>query len=442
MATVNVVKGSADEAILRAQYGDAVKFNYTNANQFAGADRTATNALYQGVLGKPINNAGDLNNYGGIKLQAGGSLSDSQIQANQMADNQAKYQQQLTDFASQTAQATADAKRLALDQAWGSNQQALNSQNATVSNNFNSAKNNLTALQASRLPEYQAQKNATSQEAAAQLRRTEALNALTGKFNSGYNRSQVNDVGIARQGSLDAIQGSENQFKTDVGNQLSDVDAQRVAALNDIAEKLTLGKQQYNQGTLSLTNQLESEKATGALKAMLDAQEWGDTQSQLGIDNSLRQAQFDQSANLAELQQQFQQKEFDAQQQAQLWEQQFKQQGYTADEAYRQAALAASGSSYKPTATEIKNNYTSEAYSDIQKALDGGASPEEVKQSLLSRSSDYAQMGIPVSSLISQVDAIVKSWGMYDEDTPKSNPIIANKNASAAWNSLNNMWNR
>lgn len=62
MATVNVVKGSADEAILRAQYGDAVKFNYTNANQFAGADRTATNQLYQGILGKPTNNAGDLYN--------------------------------------------------------------------------------------------------------------------------------------------------------------------------------------------------------------------------------------------------------------------------------------------------------------------------------------------------------------------------------------------
>ena len=235
------------------------------------------------------------NEYGKYQTQQAKTLA-----TNQANTNQANYEQKLSDLAKQTAQAAADAKKFALKQAWEGNEQALNSQNATVTNNYTSAANKLSALQAARLPEYQVQRDATSAEAAAQLRRTEALNALSGKYFSGANRSQMLNVDLARQNALQDIQGSENAFKTDVGNQLSDVDAQRVAALNDIAGKISLGEQQYNEGTLSLTNQLESEKATGALKAFLDAQTWADTQKQLGIENTDRQAQLDLSKTIAD----------------------------------------------------------------------------------------------------------------------------------------------
>jgi len=223
------------------------------------------------------------------------------------AAQQAAYQKQLTDYQTQVAQAAAASKQAALKSAWEGNSQALNSQNATVDNNFNSAKNNLTALQASRTPEYQAQKDATSQEAAAQLRRTQALNAMTGNYNSGYNRSQMNDVGLARQSSLSGIQGAQNAFADSVGNQISAADAQRVAALNDIAGKLSLGQQQYNDGTLNLNTQLASDIATGSLKASLDAQSWGDQQRQIGADNSARDAQLALSTQIANAQQAYQQ---------------------------------------------------------------------------------------------------------------------------------------
>ena len=240
---------------------------------------------------------------------SGGSGS-SGIQSsnpNNQSMSQSSYEQKLIDYQTQVAQAAAASKQAALKSAWESNSQALNSQNATVDNNFNSAKNNLAALQASRTPEYQAQKDATSQEAAAQLRRTQALNAMTGNYNSGYNRSQMNDVGLSRQGSLDAVQTSQNAFNTDVGNQISAADAQRVAALNDIAGKLSLGQQQYNDGTLNVSNQLTSDIATGSLKASLDSQAWADQQRQLGADNSARDAQLALSTKIANAQTAYQQ---------------------------------------------------------------------------------------------------------------------------------------
>jgi hypothetical protein len=69
--TVNVVKGSADEAILRQQYGDSIGYNYTNRNQFVGGDRYETNSMYRDYLGSPTTDAGDLHNYSGVDIVNG-----------------------------------------------------------------------------------------------------------------------------------------------------------------------------------------------------------------------------------------------------------------------------------------------------------------------------------------------------------------------------------
>jgi len=270
----------------------------------------------------------------------GGTTSPSAPQQSyRQSSSQSSYQNSLTKYQNMLAEQAAKAKQDALRQAWESNSQALNSQKSTVTNNYNSATNKLNAVKDARLPEFQQQRNAASADAAQTSRGVKELMAATGRYNSGFNRSEQLGVDLNRSNAISGITGAQNQFETDVGNQLSDVDAQRVAALNDIASKLQLGEKQYNDGTLSLTEQLESEKASGALKAFLDAQTRADTLSQQGIDNSFRQAQFDQNAELADLQQQWQQKQFDAEQKALLWEQQFQQQGYTADEAYRMAQL-------------------------------------------------------------------------------------------------------
>ena len=267
------------------------------------------NAQASGYNGGSNSGEGSLySNATGQKVASGGSSGNlAYAQPTTQSMSQSTYEQKLADLARQTATAAADAKKFALKQAWEGNSQALNAQNEVVGNNFNSAKNNLTALQATRAGEYQGQKDSTSQEAAAQMRRTQALNALTGNYNSGYNRSQMSDVGLARQASLDAIQGSQNAFNTGVGNQISAADATRVAALNDIAGKLQLGQKQLNDGTLNLDTQLASDVAIGSLNASLKAQEWSDTQRQLGAENSSRDAQLALSTRIADATQAYQQ---------------------------------------------------------------------------------------------------------------------------------------
>lgn len=198
---------------------------------------------------------------------------------------QEEYRNAMIEYQNRVDESAKAARQLALDQAWQSNQQALNSQNATVANNYQSAVNALNAARAEQLPKYQTQRDATSSEAAATQRRTEALNAMGGITNSGANRSQVQDIDLARQAALQGIQGDQNVFETSITNKLSEADASRVAALNDVAEKIALGQQQHAAGTLNLSNQLTSDKAAAASKAYLDAQTWADQKAQQELTN-------------------------------------------------------------------------------------------------------------------------------------------------------------
>ncbi|MDA8220107.1 MAG: hypothetical protein M0Z35_00005, partial [Desulfitobacterium hafniense] len=192
----------------------------------------------------------------------------------------------------------------------------------------------------------------------------------------------------------------------------------------------SLGEKQYNDGTLSLTNQLESDKASGALKAFLEAQTRADTLSQQNYENSFRDKQFEQSASLAELQQAFQEKQFQAQQDAQLWEQQFRQQGFSADEAwrlsqmklqqdtlaaetaYKNAALAKSGSSggsgggsgksISQTSPEGRINQD-DAIISAQEELYRGNSPGNIAADIERQRDSLKRQGINVDALIKKV---------------------------------------
>ena len=175
----------------------------------------------------------------------GGTTSPSAPQQSyRQSPSQSSYQNSLTKYQNMLAEQAAKAKQDALRQAWESNSQALNSQKSTVSNNYNSATNKLNAVRNARLPEFQQQRNAASADAAQTSRGVKELMAATGRYNSGFNRSEQLGVDLNRSNAISGITGAQNQFEADVGNQLSDVDAQRVAALNDIAEKLQLGEKQ------------------------------------------------------------------------------------------------------------------------------------------------------------------------------------------------------
>ena len=172
-ANANTAKLIRDRANANAtstlSNGNTRTYN-TNGSSYTDANSSGNN-VGGGIAGTENYSVGNSGSYG----PSGGSATQSNV--NNQSMSQSSYEQKLIDYQTQVAQAAAASKQAALKSAWEGNSQALNSQNATVDNNFNSAKNNLTALQASRTPEYQAQKDATSQEAAAQLRRTQALNA-------------------------------------------------------------------------------------------------------------------------------------------------------------------------------------------------------------------------------------------------------------------------
>jgi len=443
--------------------GNAVAAGTYNA---PGTARNPFNAA-PGAGGGINSGEGSLwNNATGQKVSSGGSsgnlaYTQPSTQATQ-AMSQSSYEQKLADLARQTATAAADAKKFALKQAWEGNSQALNAQNATVDNNFNSAKNNLTALQASRSGEYQGQKDATSQEAAAQLRRTQALNALTGNYNSGYNRSQMSDVGLARQGSLDSITNNQNTFNSGVSNQISDADAQRVAALNDIAGKLQLGQKQLNDGTLNLSTQLASDVAIGSLKASLDSQAWAERMAQQGIDNTLRQSQLDQSISSAAAAQAFNEKQFSSQNDQ--WLQGFNadkaqqgikntqwQQGYdadraqlgitnsqwdknfAADNAYRNDALSnrssggsgSSGSSYGTVSataqkTADKESAVKSMTAQIQAGVAGGMLPSQLEKMFNDNASTITDAGLSISNLKKEALA---AYNAYHRDNRGYQPM-------------------
>lgn len=347
---------------------------------------------------------------------------------------QGAYAYNQTQLSNQTAAAAAAQKTAALQQAWQTNQQALNSQNATVQNNYQTAADKLTALQQARDPQYQTQRDQTSSDAASQLRQTQAINALGGKYFSGVNRDQMLNVDLARQNSLQGIQTSQNAFNTDTSNQLNEADAARVAALNDIASKISLGQQQVAQGTYNINSQLASDQATGALKASADAQTWADAQKQQGIDNTARQTQMDNASNLAALQQAFQQKQFDATQENDATSQSLQRaqlmgsldgtntmakDAQLADQAYKNATLASSNanaaasravsaakSSGSSSVTQsspggVKNNY--DAQSEVDNQIRSGTSPGNVAYSVEQQRAALTKQGINVDALIKYV---------------------------------------
>lgn len=271
-----------------------------------------------------------------------------------------------------TLEAEKIAKEGALRNAFQNNSQALNSQKSTVGNSYDSMMRQLNATRDATLPQYQAQKDSAAVDSAAQMRRVQALNALSGKYFSGANRDQQFNVLLAQKQAEQGINQAKNQFETGVTNRLSDADAQRVAALNDIAEKLRLTEQQYNQGTLDLTNQIESEKAAGAAKAMANAMQWANTVQQQGVDNSLRQGQLDLSRDIFGADQAWRDKTFGADQESAAFNRALALAGLTgyydgnptmareqfgADQAYRNAGLANSRTSVPkaPTTAEINN---------------------------------------------------------------------------------------
>lgn len=396
MATVNVVKGSADEAILRAQYGDAVKFNYTNANQFAGADRFETNKMYQGLLGNPINNAGDLNNYNGVKLQTGGSLSDSQIKANQAA-NQAAYTQ--AQAANQIAQQT-KAKQDTQTQMEQLKKAQLKASMAGLDKQRTNSLSNLQAERAVIEPQYQKQKIAANVTAKQTARSFDEYMAQRGGNNSG----------IAGQGTLlnnMAYQGQVGSLNEAEAGAISD-NARRVTGVNNAYESDKVGARAgiEAQGLQAYINQMNQDRTFG-----LQQQQMNNQVDQFGQSLGLQREQVDygKSRDLVGDSRYADETQYNRSQAEMEWE--FKRQGYSDDQAYRMATLAIDQQNANTSA------YKSSSAPKSSKGADGGKYNDTSTSSLKDKMDAALASGARVDELLYELDDMEEDGSAYLKNT-------------------------
>lgn len=400
MATVTLPNG---DRVLKGSVFDPGSSNYI------GGSTNSSNSQSMPSDRSPSSNGG----YSG----GGGSWYSSPAQ---------DYASQLQAAQNAAAEAERIARQQALNAALQGNTQALNSQKSTVANSYNSAINQLNATKESQLPQYQAQRDQASADANAQLRRTQALNALTGKYHSGTNRTQQLAVDLAKQNAIAGYNQAENEFTTSMANQLSDVEAQRVAALNDIADKLSLVNQQYSQGTLSLNNEIESKKASAAAQAMADAMVWANQMQQQGVDNSYRQDLLNLQNKQFDAEQYWKEQQFGSDQEAAALQRAlalagltgyyegtptFDREQFNADQAYRNASLNSKSSS-SSNLSEIKylnEQNSKQAMAQAMQGLEGLANGSltngkrytrgEILNYIINNSRDLAANGIDIQEL-------------------------------------------
>jgi hypothetical protein len=360
-------------------------------------------------------------NLDGIVRDYGNGLSSGTTAYNperssQLVDN---YATQLTNYQNQLLAAQQQQKQAALQTAYENNSQALNSQKSSVNNAYSSAINSINATKQAQLPQYQEQRNAASADAAQMAQKVRELMAATGRYNSGTNRSQQLAVALDRSRAIQGADAAQNQFSTQIANQLSDVENQKASSLSDVAEKLALLSRQYNQGTLDLNNQIASEKAAAASKAMIDAQTRADQMRQQGIDNSFRNDQFDYNKWLQGQQLDLQNKQYDnglAIDIAQLMGEYggsptLAKQQMDADQAYKSAALAksyssgGSGSSSRSVTQSssegIQNQRDAEV--EVQNQIMQGISPGNIQMSIESQAAELKKAGINIDDLIKYI---------------------------------------
>ena len=405
------------ELIIIAYYAtqidyDLAKKSNPNANvqlytgQKLGAGDYALGGVAAGISDSALNGATRL---AGADRDATNALFSNQA----YTDDKNNYLTQIKNYQNNLLQAQQQQKQQALQNAYQNNTQSLGSQKSTVNNAYSSAVNSINATKQAQLPQYQQQRNAASADAAQTARKVRELMAATGRFNSGTNRSQQLAVDLNRQNAIQGLNQGENQFTTQIANQLSEADNNKASALSDIASKLALLQRQYNDGTLSLTNQMESEKAAAASKAFLDAQAWADATQQRGVDNSFRQGQFDYQKQLDSWNQDFQSQKYGSDQALQLAQLMGSYNGaptlaaqqMTADQAYKNAALSKS-SSNNPSVSELnyqdKQNSqqaTSDAMAKLQEKANLGWTRDQVLNWMYANSNAFIRAGADMGEL-------------------------------------------
>lgn len=359
MATVNVVKGSPDEAILRAQYGDNINYNYTNENQFRGADRIKTNQMYQEELsraGIKAADAGDLWSFGGTPVQ----------QNRYNAPAPKDYTSMINEQSDQSLQGTLAAIKAAVQKAIGQQQAIIKQAPEQYHNLKNIAYN-------------------------------QSLQQLPGMRENVANMGSSTESGYSRT--------LETRANSELFNRLGELDRQKQSVIDQANQAIESLKA---QGDLDAANATAA-AATSKLQAIVQESQRLDQIAQQNYWNSVNYAtQEDQfNANQANWL-----KEFNANQAQQQWENAFNEKQFAASMARSSGGGGGygGGSGSSGSGKITKNEATAEAYNTINAWIKGGYNYSQIRQAILGNAGQFAQYGLDPDKLADAAYGMLQSY--------------------------------
>lgn len=287
MATVNVVKGSADEAILRAQYGDSINYNYSDRNQFVGADRAATNKMYQDAIGSTGKNAGDLYKYNGVSISDGYDSSKPRQQAIQppaytpppVQDNSALIKQM---FDEQKAATVAQLKQAILT-SQKQYQDTISSTPGTydklrnaVQSNYNNATGAYQSVIDKAPGQYQPLRDQASAAGYKNLSSLREMLANQGQ-QGGVNRTDETAVNTATGNQINALNLQQQNTMNDANSAINNLNKDKELKLADLATQQQQVIDQANRAIADLQAsgnlqeaQMVAQNASDKIRALID----------------------------------------------------------------------------------------------------------------------------------------------------------------------------
>ncbi len=376
MATVTVVKGSPDEAILRKQYGDSINYNYADQNQFVGADRIATNKMYQEAIGQAGKDAGDLWGYGGSTIVNGYDASAKSTA--QQPDIAAQIKAALdAQTASQTTlyNQQAEAQAAKIRQAIERQAQQGEATKTDYTNQMNTAIGTLNTERAKIPGQVTNLNNQASSSGMVNADHIRSALAQMGLLQSGESASQqlLNNTTVQNNINANKLQGQE--LDASYGNQIASAQTDLAAKVKQINDAIALAQAQGDESSLLVLQDAQAKIANAGATNAASYLDWAYKANQDATQNRMTQQQIDAKAVQDAFDNVYRQHQADLA--ARQWEQSFN-----ADTAYKNAVLAAKnsgGGSYGTYGNVSDANSTTRTMAtQIINALQSGATVQEV----------------------------------------------------------------
>lgn len=383
MATVTVVKGSPEEAILRAQYGDKVNINYGDRNQFVGKDRYETNKMYQEAIGQAGNDAGDLWGYGGSTIVNGYDTSAKSTA--QQPDIAAQIKAALdAQTASQTTlyNQQAEAQAAKIRQAIERQAQQGEATKTDYTNQMNTAIGTLNTERAKIPGQVTNLNNQASSSGMVNADHIRSALAQMGLLQSGESASQqlLNNTTVQNNINANNLQGQE--LDASYGNQIASAQTDLAAKVKQINDAIALAQAQGDESSLLVLQDAQAKIANAGATNAASYLDWAYKANQDATQNRMAQQEIDAKAVQDAFDNVYRQNQADLA--ARQWDSSFGlQQGqllgsYNGQPTLDARQLVASQAKASTPKYSYSRSNTSEVFNEIDQGLSQGISADKI----------------------------------------------------------------